>query len=1017
MKKELKRSFRGTVLFTTVSVMALLIIFLMGTLVLASASNSRAHKSYATSQASYTARAAVDSFIRAMSDKPEIAAAVEGLADGGNFEVELSFNRAGAADRSLGVIGYIDDTGAFHEGSILVQDMNEKSYMYKNDLSGSGAQWHETRNIRVTATVEVGSERETVSAIIRKRPGKQEANPPSVPQVKGLQSMSSVELPAGELITGGLGVGLEASELKDYELRNKQTLETTLTFINGNLEWKTSEAMYKVYDPVNEEKPTLPYSQFVVAGNFHYPNNANQSFIEVDYTPIPSWTVKEIPYLFVNGAMTFGSSAQNFITGNGAPFNVIVGTLDSMNQANPTMNSANLFLMDERSDDTYKTIVGDVIKGNNVLGNTQDTSLMKWTTSLISGTEVPKFNYGGNIYCNGDLTLKGVKVEGSVYVRGNLTVDGNDSTVEGDIVVGKDYNDANNKMTCGGTIYSANSNGDLVRAEADVQAVNNIEVSVPDNAQRVDIRNDNNRIFYYKWHTADHKNDNGESVDPWGNVLTASVDPWGNEHTAEEFQDTDLYYEWNSEYVQGESFSKDYLEMPVTDLDASAFVALRSYLVDPKNDAGKTWYRTADQRTTDAYSGSNEFYYGVPKNIGSAENPNWVPTSEHATADTYCYYVDDSTGISYHCTAEEYDSLRTNMEKHYTRADLEGNDTGIDVGANPVTYWRTNDNQPFNTEEEARNYMVPNGGEGARVNIAVLYPSQTDRDEKIYPISMRRENIYQDADGNDAADGFITTLRKAREGLGLDPETGVADEKRYPVYTKEQIDGLGLPVYEGDDIPDKITEDCIISGQVNRTIQIEPSTDTQNPRMIVIRGLYLNDQGGGLGKLVFNRRSGEQQLNIILDGLSGGLGRFDEIENATLVVEKGMIVPSDAMDGDAYKVIKHTDDWGINYYGTENSSIVVRNSGTLFGSFKTPKTEISANVEGSITVDYIDEYNRTHNGMKPVIVGNALFGKFYAQNKFGLTYTASGSGAGGGSAPSTFKTAVGWYEISYMTGS
>jgi hypothetical protein len=1005
MKKEKKRSFRGTVLFTTVSVMALLIIFLMGTLVLASASNSRAHKSYATSQASYTARAAVDSFIRAMSDKPEIAAAVEGLADGGNFEVELSFNRAGAADRSLGVIGYIDDTGAFNEGKILVQDMNEKSYMYKNDLSGSGAQWHETRNIRVTATVEVGSERETVSAIIRKRPGKQEANPPSVPQVKGLQSMSSVELPAGELITGGLGVGLEASELKDYELRNKQTLETTLTFINGNLEWKTSEAMYKVYDPVNEEKPTLPYSQFVVAGNFHYPNNANQSFIEVDYTPIPSWTVKEIPYLFVNGAMTFGSSAQNFITGNGAPFNVIVGTLDSKNQANPTMDSANLFLMDERSDDTYETKAGPVIKGNNVLGNTQDTSLKQWTTSLISGTEVPKFNYGGNIYCNGDLTLKGVKVEGSVYVRGNLTVDGNDSTVNGDIVVGGNYNDDNNKMTCGGTIYSANSNGDLVRAEADVQAVNNIEVSVPDNAQRVDIRNDNNRIFYYKWHTADHKNDNGVSVDPWGNELP------------DELQDTDLYYEWNSTYVQGESFSKDYLEMPVTDLNAPEFQALRSYLVDPKDDAGNRWYRTADLRTTDAYSESNEYYYGVPKNIGSAENPNWVPTSEHATADTYCYYVDDSTGISYHCTADEYDSLRTNMEKQYTRADLEGNDTGIPVGANPVTYWRTNDDQPFNTEEEARNYMVPNGGAGARVNIAVLYPSQTDRDEKIYPISMRRENIYQDADGNDAADGFITTLREAREGLGLDPETGVADEKRYPVYTAEQIAKLNLTEYKGDKIPDTITEDCIISGQVNRTIHIKPSTDSQNPRKIVIRGLYLNDQGGGLGKLVFDRTSGEQ-LDIILDGTSGGIGGVDErIANATLVVEKGMIEPSDAMDGNAYKVIKHSDDWGINYYGTENSSIVVRNSGTLFGSFKTPKTEISANVEGSITVDYIDEYNKTHNGMKPVIVGNALFGKFYAQNKFGLTYTASGSGAGSGNPTPTFKTAVGWYEISYMTGS
>ncbi|MBQ1519012.1 MAG: hypothetical protein IIZ53_04085, partial [Ruminococcus sp.] len=690
------------------------------------------------------------------------------------------------------------------------------------------------------------------------------------------------------------------------------------------------------------------------------------------------------------------------------------------------MNSANLFLMDESQADKkdvssvekYKTIAGDVTKGNNVLGNTQDTSLMKWTTSLISGTEVPNFNFGGNIYCNGDLTLKGVNVQGSVYVRGNLTVDGNgnDSNVEGDIVVGGNYYDDNNKMTCGGIIYSANSDGDLVRAEADVKAVNNIEVSY--NAQRVDIKNDNNKIFYYKWHTAAHKNENDKSVDPWGYELTAGVDLGGNELTAEQLQDIDLYYEWNREYVQGESFSKDYLEMQVTDLSADAFVALRNYLADPKDDAGNRLYRTAEQITTDEYSGSdgsNYFYYGVPKNIGSAENPNWVPTGEHATADTYCYYVNDSTGISYHCTAEAYD----NMEKHYSRANLDGSDTRIDVGANPVTYWRTNDNQPFNTEEEARNYMVPNGGAGAgaMVNIAELYPSQTDRDEKIYPISMRRENIYQNADGNDAADGFITTLREAREGLGLDPETGVADEKRYPVYTKEQIDNLKLREYKGNEIPNEIKEDCIISGQVNRTIHIKPSTDPQNPRKIVIRGLYLNDQGGGLGKLVFDRTSGEQ-LNIILDGTSGGIGGVDErIANATLVVEKGMIEPSDAKNGDAYKVIKHSDDWGINYYGTENSSIVVRNSGTLFGSFKTPKTEISANVEGSITVDYIDEYNKTHNGMKPVIVGNALFGKFYAQNKFGLTYTASGSGAGSGNPTPTFKTAVGWYEISYMTGS
>ena len=59
MKTEKNNKLRGTVLFTVVAVMALLIIFLTGTLALATASSNRAHKSYSSSQASYTAKTAI----------------------------------------------------------------------------------------------------------------------------------------------------------------------------------------------------------------------------------------------------------------------------------------------------------------------------------------------------------------------------------------------------------------------------------------------------------------------------------------------------------------------------------------------------------------------------------------------------------------------------------------------------------------------------------------------------------------------------------------------------------------------------------------------------------------------------------------------------------------------------------------------------------------------------------------------------------------------------------------------
>ena len=72
MKTEKSNKLRGTVLFTVVCVMALLIIFLTGTLALATASSNRAHKSYSSSQANYTAKTAITGFTRALSTQKNV---------------------------------------------------------------------------------------------------------------------------------------------------------------------------------------------------------------------------------------------------------------------------------------------------------------------------------------------------------------------------------------------------------------------------------------------------------------------------------------------------------------------------------------------------------------------------------------------------------------------------------------------------------------------------------------------------------------------------------------------------------------------------------------------------------------------------------------------------------------------------------------------------------------------------------------------------------------------------------
>ena len=98
-----KKRAAGSVLFTVVAVLMIMIVFLVGTLAIASSANKRSHNSYSTTQAQYTARTGIDSVIAAVITNSDIADAVDNLARNGTIGDTLAPTIA-ISDTSMGNI-------------------------------------------------------------------------------------------------------------------------------------------------------------------------------------------------------------------------------------------------------------------------------------------------------------------------------------------------------------------------------------------------------------------------------------------------------------------------------------------------------------------------------------------------------------------------------------------------------------------------------------------------------------------------------------------------------------------------------------------------------------------------------------------------------------------------------------------------------------------------------------------------------------------------------------------------
>lgn len=445
MKTEKKQRLKGSVLFTVVSVMSLLVIFLMGTLVLATSASNRSHKNYSSSQAEYTARAAIESFSQAMGRNAGVAQTVVSMGEYTSIQPTVRMENS-----EMGSVGYYDDSGVWVDDKINVEYIT-KTYVYAD------SQWEEQQVLKVTATARVGKEESTVSAYIRKKA----PNEPNPLSIKGFQTLGGGGFTTTSgYVSGAVSMGILDDGNQTYNLNNDSVYDTEISFVNGTL--NVGAQIDILASKVG--------SGTVVMGDLNA-SNGNGLNIIVDYpyaqrsSSTDAWeyvdmTHKNIPYLYVDDKLnisnkfTVTASGVNTVTQlrNGAPFNIFCGSLNHTgNNINVT---ADIYIMgiDMNGDGKSDT--------SSTFGTTAGTSrLNAWTASVTNKTDTQFYSEGGSIYSNENLTLGQAVIRGDVHVNGDLNISSNSLIIYGDLVVTGSINKTPEDLAAmvRGDIYNGNN--------------------------------------------------------------------------------------------------------------------------------------------------------------------------------------------------------------------------------------------------------------------------------------------------------------------------------------------------------------------------------------------------------------------------------------------------------------------------------------------------------------------------------------------------------------------------------
>ena len=956
MKTE-KKKLQGSALFTVVSVMAILILFLTGTLALATASNNRAHKSYAISQADYTAKAAIRSFRAAViqdasANGDNLRLAMATLAESPDPDLTIT-PEITISDTTMGNVGYWDPTSdpanpAWVDNRITLSHVpNQFEYVF-NETTG---QWEQWRVIMLTATCRVGREEETVNTFISIQPGRTKIEIENHPggywvkggggsEVKGLQEAGGASFENGGNIFGGLGVNLAAGGSNDLiVLDNQFSTYSPLNFINGNAYLKTSTFNINVEDNAGSNPP----SATVITGSFIAKNN---SWIHVNYKMKGDYTNRDIPYFYVGGVLASPTGTQfPLVDGNGSPFNVFCGTLYCPEQL--TAN-ADFYLMDKPSDNEYDSIdTGDscvmpaVKYGHNVLGRKDGPSglhLYNWAADTVNRRN-DDYSLGGSIYCNGDLEIWNAIIEGDVRVKGKLSINGN-TRIKGDIVVENAYENAGKEGAArvSGLTFGNNATQTSVRQGFSAAEIGHI-YSIKDGA---------------------------------GQVITRMKDG---------------YSEADGLYPGCAKVKNLKLENIAIE---DAQVAEGKYMYNGTVYDSKPYFLVEPTKAE----------YAEGETAQAATNPPII------TTDQFSYFQLASNGA-----LMKVDDKPVVTFAEYTFYDEEGNETD-EASVSGKHYLDPEGNRVTRYTDAFDIVFDPNNPDTYDV---ASYPYQ------VYPDELTRESIYGVGETNASnKTKLITTLTDVRKGLNMDVSTGYFDDKiytrlnPYDTLIAEETDPEQKEILQQKKADHTLTGTLSSEKVITRPkdgaewyILKDYTISGDNARLLIAdnasAGASTNPNAKYKGGIIRFYVEG----TLLIDNRA-----YIQLQNMPTKISYKDDFGIEFYSG-GY-VYDKADPSKKNINPTEGGLINIHNQSMMVGAIKAPYLKLMTNNsdgKGKWAFTYESEKGEVAE-FYPTLIGNALVDKLtQAQNGFNLCFTKSGSGSSGSDADDTST----WVDTSYTT--
>lgn len=475
IKKDSRQKLQGTVLFTVVAVMMVVLVFVMSALTIAGATSRRAYSDYAKSQAQYSARSAIDATITYLQDSDEFAKKVKTLNSASDsFDVTVSYESAdGSTDDVTVTVKLVAKDFEYTDG--------------KHDV------------VSLTASSSLLDESSDVSLFLLKdSPGTSVGG-----FSNALTTLGSFNADGAGKITsyGGSSLNLDVNgELPEDAVlsineNNGATYRGNMLY-NSSVEFGTAS----VYNYILSKNIYGVPDGIVCYGDLVTEKGINITS-EVNYTGEINVKYNEIPYVFVEGTLNLSGKSMNansYIGNSNSGLNIFCNQFISASQNNQEVYAdAYIWGTDdnyfsridkfkeypayaidyynhidiEGRDKNYPIIDSvpsaferlDYPAGGYLskIGNNKGTQLLSWADSIVND-ETHKV-YGGNIFSKGSLSFNGSSV-----INGDVTAEQGVYLCEYNGVTKID-----GKLVVGGVLLVNNNNN--------YSEVSQLYISSPDN--------------------------------------------------------------------------------------------------------------------------------------------------------------------------------------------------------------------------------------------------------------------------------------------------------------------------------------------------------------------------------------------------------------------------------------------------------------------------------------------------------------------------------------------------------